>query len=328
MELGCLFPPALATPAHIARAEELGYRRALVYDSPAFLADPWLTLGRAAALTSRIRLGVAATTPRLRHVVATAGALATLNALAPGRVEAVIGAGFTSQLMIGRKPARWQEVEAYTRALLALLAGEETEWDGAVIGLKHGAATGISLPAPVGIRLAAHGPLGYGVAQRLGLGIVTNLSHRGGHPAPPEPGRVQVLCYGTVLLPGERLDSDRVLAAAGPYAAFQLHLGDGGLAAATRERAGFDRAAAAVADRRRHLEVHRGHLIELTGLERPFVTPSLIARTTGTGTPAEVGAWVAEIAASGAEGVLYGPMGPDIPRELASFADAARATGS
>jgi hypothetical protein len=38
MELGCLFPPTLATPAHIEQAEALGYRRAYVYDSPAFLA--------------------------------------------------------------------------------------------------------------------------------------------------------------------------------------------------------------------------------------------------------------------------------------------------
>ena len=142
MELGCLFPPGLRTPAHIEQAEALGYRRAYVYDSPAFLADPWMTLALAAGRTTRIALGVCAITPRLRHVVATAGALATLAGLAPGRAEAVLGSGFTSQLMLAQRPARWAEVEPYAAALRALLAGDETEWEGGVIGLKHGPRSG------------------------------------------------------------------------------------------------------------------------------------------------------------------------------------------
>jgi 5,10-methylenetetrahydromethanopterin reductase len=69
--------------------------------------------------------------------------------------------------------------------------------------------------------------------------------------------------------------------------------------------------------------VHRGHLIELTDLERPLITGDLIRRTTGTGTPEEVRERLAEIHASGVRGVLYGPMGDDIPRELEAFAAAA-----
>ena len=165
MELGCLFAPTAHTAEHIALAEALGYERALVYDSPAFLADPWITLALASARTSVIRLGVAAITPRLRHVVATAGALATLHAHAPGRVEAVIGAGFTAQLMLGKKPVPWAEVERYAVALRALLAGQEVLWDGALTGLKHGARTGIT-PAPgIPLYMAAHGPRGYGAAM-------------------------------------------------------------------------------------------------------------------------------------------------------------------
>jgi 5,10-methylenetetrahydromethanopterin reductase len=323
MELGCLFPPTTATPAHIERAEALGYRRAYVYDSPAFLADPWITLALAAARTSRISLGVCAITPRLRHVVATAGALATLAGLAPGRVEVTVGAGFTSQLMLAQRPARWAEVAGYAVALRALLAGQETEWDGGLIGLKHGSLTGVPVPAAVTIRIAAHGPRGYAVAAELGSGIVTNVSHRGGHPGPPDMSQVQVLYYGTVLDPGESLASARVRDAAGPYAAFQLHLGEHGIAAGAPELAAFRAAADQIDPRRRHLEVHRGHLIALTGQEIPVITPELIARTTGTGAAGEVRARLTEIAASGAAGVLYGPMGPDIPRELATFAAAA-----
>lgn len=322
MELGCLFAPTVQTPDHIALAEELGYERAFVYDSPTFLADPWITLALAAARTSRIRLGVAAMTPRLRHVVATAGALATLHAHAPGRVEAVLGSGFTAQLMLGQRPVPWAEVERYAVALRALLAGREVRWDGALTGLKHGARTQIT-PAPgIPLYLAAHGPRGYGAAKRAGDGIVTNLSHRGGNPPPPDMSRVQVLYYGTVLDAGETCGDPRVVSAAGPYAAFQLHLGELGVAGDTAECAAFGKALAEIADDRRHLELHRAHLLDLTDLDRPFVTGELIARTTSTGTPEQVRGWVSDIAGEGARGVLYGPMGDDIPRELRAFADA------
>ena len=324
MELGCLFAPTAQTAEHIALADALGYERALVYDSPTFLADPWITLALAAAKTSRIRLGVAAITPRLRHVVAAASALATLHAHAPGRVEAVIGAGFTAQLMLGKKPVPWAEVERYAVALRALLAGQEIHWDGALTGLKHGARTGITPPAPgIPLHIAAHGPRGYGVAERAGDGIVTNVSHRGGNPLPPDMSQVQVLYYGTVLAPGEGYDDPRVLSAAGPYAAFQLHLGELGVAGDTAECAAFGKRLAEVAENRRHLELHRAHLIDLTELDRPFVTGELIARTTGSGTPGQVRARLSDIAARGARGVLYGPMGDDIPRELRAFAEAA-----
>src|SRR6266567_533577 len=138
MELACLFSATIDTPDHCAAAEQLGYSRSWVTDSPAFMADPWITLARAAERTSEIRLGVCALTPRLRHVVATAGAAATLSAVAPARVDVVVGTGFTSQAMINKKPARWSEAEEYVRGLRGLLAGEELEWDGEIVTLPYG----------------------------------------------------------------------------------------------------------------------------------------------------------------------------------------------
>jgi 5,10-methylenetetrahydromethanopterin reductase len=314
MELGCLFPPTTHTPDDIVLAEKLGYERALVYDSPSFLADPWITLAQAAARTTRIRIGVAAITPRLRHVVATAGALATLASVAPGRVEAVVGSGFTAALMVGKKPAPWSVVEAYVTGLRALLAGQEIEWDDATIGLKHDAVSGVSVPCEVPLSVAAHGPRGFEVAARLGCPVVTYPSHTGTYTVPVDD--VQVLYYGTVLDPGERADSPRVLDAAGAAAAFQLHLGQGG----GNEQAGFDAAIAGVDPGRRHLELHRRHLVSVTPLEHPFVTGQLVMRATGSGTAEDVGLRLKEIAVSGARGVLYGPTGAGIGRELAVFA--------
>jgi 5,10-methylenetetrahydromethanopterin reductase len=323
MEIGCLFPPTLDTPEHIRVAEELGYSRAYVYDSPAFLADAWITLARAAHVTSEIILGVSAITPRLRHLIANTGAVATLSTLAPGRVEVVVGSGFTSQLMLGKTPAKWSEVETYVNAMRALLEGRDIEWDGATIGLRYGHLVGVK-PGPVKIRMAAHGPKGYAAAARSADGIVTNLAHHSANTGLDDMSTVLALYYGTVLDAGEALDSDRVIDATGPCAAFQLHIGGEGVAGDTPQFREYQSALEAIDPAKRHLETHRGHLIEVTDLERPLITPDLIKQATGSGTADEVRANLRGLEEAGIQGVLYGPMGPDIPRELKAFADVAR----
>jgi 5,10-methylenetetrahydromethanopterin reductase len=323
MEIGCLFPPTMDTPEHVRVAEELGYGRAYVYDSPAFLADTWMTLARTAERTSRIRIGVAAITPRLRHLVANAGAIATLCTLAPDRVDVVVGSGFTSQLMLGKGPATWSEVEAYVLALKALLRGEDVPWDGAIVGLRHGSLTGVRLPQRPPILVAAHGPKGYAVAARSADGVITNLAHHTANTGADDMSDWLVLYYGTVLEEGEPMDAERVVDAAGPSATFQLHIGEQGMLGDTPERTAYEERMTAFPADRRHLEMHRGHLIEVTELERPLVSADLIRRATASGTRAEVARNLDAIASRGVQGVLYGPMGPDIPRELAAFALAA-----
>jgi 5,10-methylenetetrahydromethanopterin reductase len=323
MEIGCMFPPTMDTPEHIRLAEALGYRYAYVYDTPAIVADTWITLGRAAELTSRIRIGPSVITPRLRHLVANAGALATLGMLAPDRVDVVVGAGFTSQLMLGKQPAAWSDVEAYVTALRSLLRGEDIEWDGAVIGLRYGELTGVRLPQHPQVRVAAHGPKGYAVARRSADGVVTNLDHHTANTGADDMSRWLVSFYGTVLDDGEALDGDRVIDATGPAATFQLHIGGEGMVAGTPEWTHFEANLAAIPPATRHLETHRGHLIEVTALERPLVTESLIREATETGTRDEIRARLSEIEDLGVQGILYGPMGPDIPRELAVFAETA-----
>jgi 5,10-methylenetetrahydromethanopterin reductase len=225
--------------------------------------------------------------------------------------------------MIGKKPARWADAEEYITGLRRLLAGEEVEWDGSVVALVHGRQAGLRVPAPVPIWVAAHGPKGYAVAQRVGDGIVTNPTHGSQNVVWPHE-RVFLQFNGTVLDEGESLGSERVLDAAGPAAALHLHLGDEGAAAGSPEVIGYQERVLRIEERRRHLAVHRGHLMELTDLERPFVTAELIRHGTDTGTPDEVRERLASFAAAGASGVLYLPAGSDIARELTAFA---RATG-
>lgn len=319
MNVGTILGPGVRTPEHIELAEQLGYERAWVFDSPALFADPWMTLARAADRTGRIRLGVSVITPRMRHLIANAGAIATLAALAPGRVDVVIGAGFTSQAMIQKKPAPWAEVEAYATALRALLAGEEVDWDDGVVALRPGRFTGIELPAAVPIWVAAHGPKGFEVGARVADGVVTNPGHGANH-AISSHDRVYAQFNATILRPGEGLDGERVIDAGGPPAALHLHLGEQGAAAGSAEAAEYARRLAQVDERVRHLEMHRGHLAEVTELERDLITPELLARTTATGTAEEVRAAVEGVAGEGFAGIVYAPMGPDISGELEAMA--------
>jgi 5,10-methylenetetrahydromethanopterin reductase len=111
----------MATPGHVGLADQLGYRRAWLYDSPAVYPDVWMILGRCAERTSRIGLGPAVLVPSLRHPMVNAAAIAALAELAPGRVAVAVGAGFTGRSALGQRPMRWSDVAGYVRVLRELL---------------------------------------------------------------------------------------------------------------------------------------------------------------------------------------------------------------
>jgi 5,10-methylenetetrahydromethanopterin reductase len=161
------------------------------------------------------------------------------------------------------------------------------------------------------------------VAARSADGVVTNLGHHSANTGADDMRDWMILYYGTVLDDGEPLSSERVIDAAGPAATFQLHIGAQGVVSHLPEWAAYEESMTAFPADRRHLETHRGHLIEVTDLERPLVSADLIRATTGSGSPAEVRHNLDDIEGRGVKGVLYGPMGPDIPRELTAFAETA-----
>ncbi len=82
MDVSCAFPPGREVIEHIEVAESLGYERAWLYDSPALYPDVWATLALAAERTDHIGLGPAVLIPSLRHVLAQATAIATLESWA------------------------------------------------------------------------------------------------------------------------------------------------------------------------------------------------------------------------------------------------------
>jgi 5,10-methylenetetrahydromethanopterin reductase len=316
VELSCALAPSLVTPDHVVVAEDLGYRRAWVYDSPALYADLWATLARSAERTSRIGLASGVLIPSLRHPVVTAAAVTTIEGLAPGRFTMGVGSGFTGAFALGQRPNRWSFVAEYVRAVQALLRGEETLWEGATVGLLHPDGFGAPRPVQVPTVLGTGGPKGEEVARELADGVIVT-SH--GLPGWEWCAR---LTFGTVLRPDETLDSPRVRAAAGHGAAVAYHaLYERGLDLSRLP--GGDRWQAAVEgvlEHRRHLETHAAHLVGLNRLDEPVVTGELIGALTFTGTEEHLREQLDGLAASGISEIVFQPAGPDIPGELAAFA--------
>jgi 5,10-methylenetetrahydromethanopterin reductase len=320
MDISCAFAPVPDTPDHVALAERLGYRRAWVYDTPALQLDVWMTLARAAERTRRIERGTGVLIPSLRHVMVTAAAIAGLVALAPGRVNIGIGSGFTGRLAMGQRPNAWTFVADYIRQLRALLDGEMVEIDGALTQMLHGPGQAPPRPIRVPILVGTGGPRGEAIARELGDGIFTIVPVAGFKWA-------ALLSFGTVLDPGESVESERVLLAAGAgtsvayHRAFDLPGAPGRpqlhqLAGGPEWRALIE----AIPRRERHLHTHRGHLTYPNAIDRKVLTGDLIRRVSLTGEASELRERITALGTRGVTEIAYQPAGPDIPRELTAFA--------
>jgi 5,10-methylenetetrahydromethanopterin reductase len=214
----CAFATSLDSPEHIAVAERLGYERAWLYDASQHYPDVWMVLALAAARTGRIGLGPGVLVPQVRHPVVNVAGAATLSALAPGRVAVAFGRGFTGARAMSAKPSAWAYVRDYVAAFRALLAGETVDWQGERLRMLHPA--GHARPIDVPVLIAAGGPKGAGTAHEVGDGLFAAM------PLPEfvaEFAWTSLQVGGTVLRPGEALDTPRVRETAGPTNAFAYH---------------------------------------------------------------------------------------------------------
>src|SRR6266567_6702259 len=109
------------------RAEELGFTHAWFYDTQMLSADCFVAMGAAAMKTSRIRLGTGVLIPSNRIAAVTANAFATLNKLAPGRIDFGISTGFTGRRTMGLGAVKLADLEEYCRVVTALWRRETVE---------------------------------------------------------------------------------------------------------------------------------------------------------------------------------------------------------
>ncbi|MFS7879590.1 LLM class flavin-dependent oxidoreductase [Streptomyces asiaticus] len=159
------------------RAEELGLHSFWVYDTPMVHGDPFVALSLCAKATHRIRLGIGVTSPALRSAPAAASGLASLNALAPGRIICGVGTGNTARRTLGMRPATAARLENFTTALQDLCAGRSTEYrEGDRVRDIRFLHTGahVNTADPIEFVVAAlQGPKAAAVAGRRGTGLIS-----------------------------------------------------------------------------------------------------------------------------------------------------------
>ena len=329
MDVSCAFPTALDSPEHIALAEELGYARAWVYDTPQQSPDVWMTLALAAERTERIGLGPGVLVPSLRHPMVNAAATAALAALAPGRVAVSFGTGFTGRRAMGYRALTWSFMASYVRAYRSLLRGDVVEWEGARMRMLHPGGHAPARPIEVPVLIGALGPKGHRVAKELGDGLYVTLQLP---EFASEYSWVPYLVWGTVLDPGEPTGTEHARRAAGPGWALAYHGAyEFGGPSAVRELPGGPEWLAVVErtpPEHRHFAVHSGHCVELGEADRAAWRAGghrMLREVTMTGTREEIRERLAEVAARGVTEIVFQPCGPDVRAELERFHDAATA---
>jgi 5,10-methylenetetrahydromethanopterin reductase len=296
------------------RAEELGFTHAWFFDTQMITGDCFVAMAGAALKTSRIRLGTGVLVPSNRIAAVTANALATLNGMAPGRIDFGIGTGFSARRAMGLGAIKLAEMEEYIRVVYGLLNNEtvETPIEGKrrKIRFLNPEIGLINTKDPISLHISAYGPRSQALTAKLGAAWKSFVSDVPGAMTAIESmqqswqkaGRAPSDLYATawtcgcVLDEGEPLDSPRATAQAGPRAAVLLHrAADFDMEGWQNTSPSPSEVAAEVAGyvemaRRyeppdaRYLTNHRGHFVFVKPEERKFVTAELIRRTTFTAT--------------------------------------------
>src|SRR5438876_10898064 len=130
MDFGINLATAADSFKIVKRAEELGYARAWFYDTQMLNADVFVAMGAAAVQTSKIRLATGVLIPSNRLAPVAASALASLNALAAGRIDFGVSTGFTARRTLGLRAISLARMEEYLAVVTGLLKGQTVEWRG------------------------------------------------------------------------------------------------------------------------------------------------------------------------------------------------------
>jgi 5,10-methylenetetrahydromethanopterin reductase len=305
MQFGIAFPSYIDAWREAEIAEASGFSHAWFYDTQLLCSDVYATMALAAEHTQKMILGTLVAIPSNRIAPVTATAVATINALAPGRVVLGLGTGFTGRNTMGMPAVPVSELERYAQQVRGLLAGEDVlfkqgkyeRW----IRLLHSRTEKprtVNLDDPIEIHIAANAPKALAAAGRVGDGWITVAQSPEALPGCYEAiGTKQkpyttLLTTGCILRDGETTTSPRVIDRVGPVAVVPMHAvwetahGGAGLNLANEDGARsygeyIDEIAArrgSPADRR-YLDVHEGHMIYLKPGEEQFVNEDLISIT-------------------------------------------------
>ena len=302
----------------VQRAEQLGFSHAWFYDSPLYVADIFVAMAAAAMQTSRIRLGMGVAVPSTRIAPTMADGLASLNQLAPGRIDFGVGTGNTARSLMGLGALKLADLREYMRVVRELLAGKvvEYEFEGTrrKITFMHPVPDLVNTHDPIQWHMSAMGPRARQLTAELGVNWINFMT--AGMPAAltdledmlgkwKGAGREAPHCYTTVFTLGcvlaekEPYDSPRAKAQAGPLVATVLQhlinvggridLGAHDTSALSSLVAQYQQIYDAYEPKdTRYMKLYRGHLMWLLPEEKHLISGDLIQQITLTGTVAEL----------------------------------------
>lgn len=319
------------------QAEELGLDSLWVIDSPMVHGDPFVALGLCAKATRRIKLGVGVTSPALRSAPAAASALASLNALAPGRIRCGVGTGNTARRTLGMPPTTAATLETFTGALQDLCAGRSTEYREGDrvrdIQFLHSGAH-VNTTDPIEFVVAALGPKAAAVAGRrstglISFGLLDPQAWRALHQARAgdSPADSYLVTALHVLDEDEDPASDAardatghlvlsLLAFAADVPSFADQLGPEEREAVQRL---LDRRGTTSTASDRHIKLYPNYLGRISPQDRDLVLPSLMNTLALVGTRDELLTRIATLEQAGIDELLIQPV-IDPPTEMAQLA--------
>jgi 5,10-methylenetetrahydromethanopterin reductase len=327
-------------------AEELGFSSFWVYDTPMVNGDPFVSLGLCAKATSRIKLGLGVTSPALRSAPAAAAGVASLNALAPGRIICGIGTGNTARRTLGMLPTTMAELERFTAQMQDLCAGRSTEYHEGErardVRFLH-VGPYVNADDAVEFVVAAFGLKAAAIAGRRGTGVISfglldpaawegfnqarrEAAEQAGQPLDADS---YVMTSVHVLGEGEDRYGDASRDAMGHIAMALLTFAADNPSFAGALTDEENEAVQRLLDRRgttatatdRHNVLYRGYLGRIDPADRDLVVPSLVDKLGLVGTRDELASRIGAMEQAGLDEIVIQPVvDPEVEmRELAKL---------
>jgi 5,10-methylenetetrahydromethanopterin reductase len=136
--------------------------------------DPFINFVKLAEGTSRVRLGPIAVSPFELHPLKMTSSLLTLNEMADGRAQIVIGAGGGTASAMGAKPTRVVRAVRECVEILKLgSSGKPVRYDGELFQVKWYNPAWVKTPPPM-IYVGANGPQMLRAAAKYADGIMVS----------------------------------------------------------------------------------------------------------------------------------------------------------
>jgi alkanesulfonate monooxygenase SsuD/methylene tetrahydromethanopterin reductase-like flavin-dependent oxidoreductase (luciferase family) len=149
----------------IQLADQLGFDVIGIGDSPAGWHDVFTSMTIAAQQTAHATIMPFVTSPFVRHPLAAANALCSIDELSGGRVKLGLSTGGSNTLAIGHKPATQHQIRDYWQAIKGLFDGQGVSYQGSPV-------SALQFPRTIPIYYSAFGPKALQLAGEQADGVI------------------------------------------------------------------------------------------------------------------------------------------------------------